>query len=188
MNVERCGRSIAYLKPDLSGDPAPPDFLLEGEDQPILRAVGLGLLATYLVDEGDHFRYIQVRDCVREEFTVDRLHRAGVSNLEALVFPQLEIRETRGIYAALADGNFEASLYLCDRFWSEIVPEYCAEPCAVVVPARDVLVFGAADDASTIRELHDVVARVWPGGDHLISTTIFRRQDGEWSALQETAG
>ena len=186
--MERCPRSIAYLKSAHGADDAGQAVRLKGEDQPILRNIGLGLLASYLVDEGDHFEYVQVRDCVREEYTVDRLHRAAVSNLETLVFPALEIREIRGVYAVLAGGHFEASLYLSDRFWAEIAPECCVGPYVVVVPARDVLAFAVAEDAAAIQELRDVVARVWRGNDHLVSSTIFRRDTGEWSVLQEAAG
>jgi hypothetical protein len=50
----------------------------------------------------------------------------------------------------------------------------------VAAPARDVICFCDSSSTEGLAELRAVIARVWPGGDHLLSDRIFERKDGRW--------
>ena len=59
---EFCARALAYLKPALPGDePDEADIVLSREHSPVLTNLNNGLLVAYLVDQVDHFRYVQQR-------------------------------------------------------------------------------------------------------------------------------
>ena len=81
----------------------------------------------------------------------------------------------------MAGGNFEASLILLDDLWDGAFQQFVDGPRAVAIPARDILVFADARRADACGELRDVIARVWPGGDHLLSDKLFTRTAGAWT-------
>jgi hypothetical protein len=75
---------------------------------------------------------------------------------------------------------FEASLLLVDALWDGALSQYAPNGFGIAVPARDVLAFADAGSASAIDELRAVVSRIFPGGDHLITPELYRRQSGRW--------
>jgi hypothetical protein len=54
----------------------------------------------------------------------------------------------------------------------------------VAVPARDVLAFTDAKSAAGIAELRGLVDRLFPGGDHLISPDLYKRDAGRWLRVE----
>lgn len=84
------------------------------------------------------------------------------------------------IFAMFLDGSFEASLLLVDPLWDEALVGYAPNGFIVAVPARDVLAFADAKSAAGVAELRMLVGRLFPGGDHLISPDLYRRDSGRW--------
>jgi uncharacterized protein YtpQ (UPF0354 family) len=154
---------------------------LAGEDEPVLRDLGNGLLVTYLVDAGEAFEYIQGRHLHAAGITPDTLHRTAIDNLYTLAERHLQVQPFGSIYAVFMEGHFEASVLLLDTVWDHSLADRARGGFLAVVPSRDVLAFGDASSASTRIELEAVVQRVVAGNaDHLLSTSFYRRTGSAW--------
>jgi hypothetical protein len=170
-----CERAIAYLKADLTGEGGEAVSLV-GDDEPILRSLGNGLLVAYLVDEGDYFSYVQRRHLDLAGLSESALHNKAVANLATL----LEQREARlhdlaeGASAIIFDGNFEASLILVDFLWDEELAHLAPNGFVVAIPARNTLAFCDAQSQAGLVELRHVIARV-RDGDHPLQPALYRR-------------
>jgi len=183
-----CSRAVAYLKPQVPEDAPGPVVEMTGEGEPIIHEAAPDLLGVYLVEEGSQFRYVQRRDLTRERVSEVELHAFGLANLDTLAAERLEIRAIGPIFAVLLDGNFEASLLLSEQFWSKTAPSCVAGPYAATVPARDVLAFGPLADPEALAGLTAVVERVWPGGDHLLTRSLYKQAPTGWAKLSPPAG
>jgi hypothetical protein len=84
------------------------------------------------------------------------------------------------IFALFLDGNFEASLLLLDDLWDQALSGYAPNGFVIAVPARDVLAFCDQASEEGVGELREVAARLFPGGDHLISPQLFSREGDRW--------
>jgi uncharacterized protein YtpQ (UPF0354 family) len=82
MSHNFCNRAIAYLKPSL---PASDAVELPEHDEPVLTDLSNGLLVAYLVDQGDHFEYVQRRHLADANLTEAALHQNAVNNLTTLL-------------------------------------------------------------------------------------------------------
>ncbi|MFH1023894.1 MAG: hypothetical protein V1809_10975 [Planctomycetota bacterium] len=182
----RVQRSIAYLKAEIPASAPDPVVSLSFEDSPVLRKFVPGLLAAYLVDDGDRFSYIQGRDLREAGVGEDQLHFQAVSNLARFADGKLRIQRSGLVWALFLDGNLEASLIMLDGLWDGSLREYVRSP-VVAVPARDVIAFCDSSSADGISELRAVVDRVWPGGNHLLSRDLYRRQERNWHVVVQTS-
>jgi hypothetical protein len=172
--------AIAYVKAEVPDSDLGPVVALNADDSPVLMQLGNGLLVAYLVDEGDHFSYVQGRDLLPSGLDLPALHRSAVANLADLAHERVTIRQSGPIWALFLDGNLEASLLLLDDLWDEALGSYHAGNPVIAIPARDVICFCDAASSDGVRELRAVVGRVWPAADHLISERLFRRQSKQW--------
>ena len=180
--MNTCRDAVAYLKMEVLSDDGPV-VELSHDDSPVLKTLGQGLLAAYLVDEGPNFRYVPNRECAPAGFDTEELHRVGIMNLAALAQTELEVRSYRGIFVALMGGNFEASMILVDTFWEEVVPAFLPGPIVAAFPARDILSFGEAGSPAVMAELEAVIGRTFPDGDHLLSDKLHVRRERAWVPL-----
>jgi uncharacterized protein YtpQ (UPF0354 family) len=176
-------RAIAYLKPALPDD-GTSALQLSREDSPILRPLVDGLLVCYAVDTGSEYQLVQQRHLDHERVDANALHRTGLTNLAELI----NQRETRvqpygNIFAVMMGGDFEASLLLVDALWDQVFRQFVQGDYAAAVPARDVLAFCDAASAAGIDELRQLIARVYPGGDHLLTDRIYVRREARWQPL-----
>ncbi len=103
-----------------------------------------------------------------------------MSNFLGFIAERTRMQAHGGIFALFLDGNFEASLLLVDSLWDESLASYAPNGFVVAVPARDVLAFADVGSASGVAELRVVVSRIFPGGDHLIASDLYRRRAGRW--------
>lgn len=170
-----CERAIAYLKADLTGEGGDAVSMV-GDDEPILRRLGNGLLVSYLVDEGEYFSYVQRRHLTLSGLSESALHEKAVANLAAL----LGQREARlldavdGVSAIIFDGNFEASLVLVDSLWDEEFAHLVPNGFLVAIPTRHTLAFCDAQSQVGIAELRRVIARA-QNEDHPLQPVLYRR-------------
>lgn len=176
-------RAIAYLKTQIADDNGPV-IALSQDDSPVLRPFSVPLLASYVVDAGESYEFVQNRHLVEDGIDEEALHRIGLENLAQL----LNDRSTRvqpygNIFAVMMGGDFEASLILLDPLWDEHFRQFVSGDYAVVVPARDVLAFCDASSTAGVDELRQVVHRVFPDGDHLLSDRVHVRRQGTWEPL-----
>jgi hypothetical protein len=176
-----CLRAVAYLKSQVT-DNHEVDITLSEADSPVLRNLGHGLLAAYLVDEGEYFSYVQHRQLADSLLNCDELHAHAVANLTALAEKHAEVRPYGNIYAVIMGGNFEASIILVDEFWSEWYAQLAPDGFLAAFPARDLLAFGNAS-AAVISELNEFLERVNDGLDRPLSSNLFRRVGSAWVPL-----
>ena len=142
-----------------------------------------GLLTLYLVDRGSDFLYVQNRHLREAVWTVAQLHSRAVDNLAQYAQGKTKLQAFGDAYALLFDGNFEASLLAVDKFWERVAAPRVGTDIAAAIPARDILAFCPADSSQGVAGLREVIARVFPGGDHLISDQVYRRVEGKWSPM-----
>jgi Protein of unknown function (DUF1444) len=171
--------AIAYLRPDLTGE-ASAEVVLSGDDEPILRPLGNGMLVAYLVDEGNHYRWVQQRHLAAEGITPEALHERSILNLSRKASNALRVTDQGGFFACFLDGDFEASLLLLDDLWDRDLCELVPNGFVAGVPARDILMFCDATSESGIREVSARIERVWPNGDHLLRRELYIRSNRAW--------
>jgi hypothetical protein len=165
-----CDRAIAYLKVAIVDNR--PAIEVTGPGEPVLRAVGNGPLAAYLVDVGFAFRYVQRRYLLGANVTADELHNRAVVNLLDFARDRLEIRPYQGVFAVLLGGNFEASLPLASSLWDDRLALLAPNGFVAAAPARDVLAFCDASSEGGIIELRAVITRAEAAGvDHALTPT-----------------
>jgi uncharacterized protein YtpQ (UPF0354 family) len=173
-----CNRAVAYIKPALVN--SGPTIDLPFENSPVFTDLGNGLMVTYIVDEGDVFKYIQHRHLTSAGLTVEELHKSAVKNLANIArINGLKINPYGSIFPLILGGNFEASLILVDELWDEWVGHLTPSGAIVALPCRDVLAFCDASSDAGIEELRRLVIRV-QGGDHPISPILYRRHESTW--------
>jgi len=178
---EFCARALACLKRALPGDePREADIVLSREHSPVLTNLNNGLLAAYLVDQMDHFQYVQQRHLEGAELTQAELHRQGIANLRALLKQNdIKVQPYGNVFAVLCGGNFEASAVLVDELWNDALTHLAPNGFVVAIPCRDILAFCDAGNASGLQELRQIIERT-QDGDHPISSVLYRRHGGTW--------
>jgi uncharacterized protein YtpQ (UPF0354 family) len=181
---EFCARALAYLKPALpDGDEA--DIVLSREHSPVLTNLNNGLLVAYLVDQVDHFRYVQQRHLDGAGLTQAALHQQGIANLRALLKQKdIKVQPYGNVFTILCGGNFEASAVLLDELWSNALAHLAPNGFVVAIPCRDILAFCDAGNASGLQELRHIIERV-QHGDHPISSVLYRRHAGAWKSYAD---
>jgi hypothetical protein len=182
----RCERAIAYLKALVDDDDPAPVLTLGHESSPVLRELGNGLLVSYVVDEGQHFKLINNEELEADGLTIDELNDIALGNLaDAANARGVEVHPYDSIFAVIAGGNFEASLLLVDDLWDRAFRQFVTGPYAVAIPARDILAFGDAGDPVARAQLRAVIGRAWPTADHLLSDHLFTRSHQGWTLLAD---
>jgi uncharacterized protein YtpQ (UPF0354 family) len=178
---ELCARALAYLKrarPDDEPDDAA--IVVSREHSPVLTDLNNGLLVAYLVDQVDHFRYVQQRHLDGAGLSQAELHQQGIANLRALLEQQdIKVQPYGNVFAILCGGNFEASAVLVDGLWNDALAHLAPNGFVVAIRCRDILAFCDAGNASGLQELRQIIERT-QDGDHPISSVLYRRHAGTW--------
>ncbi len=170
---------MAYLMPSLPNAEA--IIEVAEPDVPVISDLNNGLLVGYLVDQGDHFQYIQQRHLTGAGMTEAELRRGAINNLAALLEEKGAAVQPYGdTFAVFFGGNFEASLVLVDVLWDEQLAHLAPNGFIVAIPNRDILAFCDEKSESGIEQLRQIIGRV-EGGDHPITPTLYRRdQSRTW--------
>jgi hypothetical protein len=111
------------------------------------------------------------------------LHRNAVADLAALAQQRLRVSKCDGNYAALLGEDFEASLLLLDWQWDQRLTQLAPNGFLACIPARDILAFCDSGSVRGSEELRLLVDRVWSGADHLVTRSLFRREQGRWERV-----
>jgi uncharacterized protein YtpQ (UPF0354 family) len=155
-------------------DAEPTVELAEG-DTPVISDLKNGLLTGYLVDQGDHFRYVQQRHLLEAGLTEAELHQHAIGNLAVLLDTDApKIQPYGDAFVVFFGGNFEASLILVDAFWDERLEHLAPNGFIVAIPNRDILAFCDAESATGVENLRGVITRT-RDGDHPITSNLYRR-------------
>jgi uncharacterized protein YtpQ (UPF0354 family) len=179
---EYCLRSIACLKLEPPAERVQELLLVHGND-PVVHLLGHGLMIAYLVDEGDHFSYVQHEQLSEAGLAPAEFHAQAMQNLFTLAEQRVDVRPLGNIHTVIAGGNFEASLLLLDVFWTGWYGHLAPNGFVAAFPARDLLAFGDANSAEAIAELQALCDRTSGKVSHPLSSRLFRRIDGAWEPL-----
>ncbi|SFF52256.1 Protein of unknown function [Duganella sp. CF458] len=166
-------RAVAYLKSTVEAD-GEAALALPESDSPVLRPVGCGLMAAYVVDEPEGLVYVQHRHLAEGGMDAAQLHRSAIANLDQLCSQQMRVEQHGPIFGVFVDGNFEASMFLLQALWQRDLADLVDEGFMVAVPARDILAFCDMASEEGVATLKEMVERVQQNGDHLISGNTFR--------------
>lgn len=165
---------LPYIKVAATSDA---DITLSADDSPVVEKFVGDLLITYVVDEGAHLRLVTESERRAAELSVAALREMALANLNAKIAASgVRLAPHANITAVLFDGNLEATLLL----WDELIPhlrERHGSELLAAVPARDIL---AVSSPAHVNELREVIGRIWPDGDHLLTRDVLRHVDGEW--------
>jgi uncharacterized protein YtpQ (UPF0354 family) len=187
-------RAVACLKaayPEPTGDEG---MAIPESEHPVLKPWSDDLVVAYLVDQGDHFEYVQQRHLASLNVepnlsdtslqTASKgLHEMGLINLAHVASQKLRVANYGAIRAVFLDGHFEASLLLLDDLWNKTFAAEAPNGAVAAVPSRDVLAFCDAKSEQGLQELQALVDRVWAAnGDHLLTRTLYQRVNDGWVA------
>lgn len=174
---------LPYLKAIVSDDDddGRPAIRLSAEASPILDPFVADLAVAYVVDEGHDLTFVTESDLASAGLSLDELRVVARENLAALADQgRVRMHVQRSHRVFLFDGNLEATLVLWDDLL-DLAHEALGPDLLVAVPARDILAIGPP---SAVEELQDVIDRVWPVGDHLLSRSVLRRFGDQWSVYR----
>ena len=171
-------RSMPYLRLSLPEEEL--QVIVTAGSAPVLRDLGNGLLVAYVLDAGDHLQYLQLRHLEDSGMNESELHEHAVYNLAAVANEKLRVESHDRVFAAFLDGNFEATLILIDDLWDKRLARTISDGFVAAVPARDIMAFCDATSSEGIAQLRQVVARANVGGDHLLTSILYRRQGQKW--------
>jgi len=179
-------QAVAYLKASPVDAPSLV-YRLSILDEPVIRPAFAGLHVCYLVDRGQCFEYVQNRHLQAEGISADQLHQIGLSNLRRLAIKRRwRVEPHSQIFAFVMGGDFEATAMLVNEFWNNEFRQFVSGKYAAAVPARDVMVFCDAGHPEAVTQLQQVIGRIWPNGDHLISNKVYVRKHDNWEVRRNT--
>jgi len=93
----------------------------------------------------------------------------------------MTIQKHEDILYFSGSGNFEASLLLVPEIWEEWLLEHCPNGYIAAIPARDILAVCDKNHPEGISKLNNIINKVWPDGDHLLSRKLFKYANGQWA-------
>jgi uncharacterized protein YtpQ (UPF0354 family) len=173
-------RAIAYLKAANLND-GKPAISLPHAATPVVKSYSADLCICYVVDSGNQFEYIQNCHVEKDGIDDDKLHRTGLENLRKWAGSHnTRVQPYGNIFAVLMGGNFEASLILLEDFWDHSFRQFLKGEYAAAIPARDILSFCDTNSPEGINELQQLINRITPKGDHLISEKIYVRRNNKF--------
>jgi uncharacterized protein YtpQ (UPF0354 family) len=133
------------------------------------------------VDEGGAYQYVQNRHLDQDGISEADLHEIGLRNLAAHASQgNLQVQPYGSIYAVLMGGDFEASLILLKDLWDHHFRQCVSGEYSIAIPARDILAFCDRTSAAGLAELRQLIERIYPTGDHLLSNQIYVRDQNQW--------
>jgi uncharacterized protein YtpQ (UPF0354 family) len=169
---------LPYVKAWVDDDDDGPCIELSGTESFVFEPYIGKLFVSYVVDEGATLRLITVGECQALGVSTKMLRKTAMANLSRSVEERgVRLSRHSEIITLLFDGNFEATLLLHDELWPHLHERLGGELFAVA-PARDVLAVSAPHG---LNELREVIARVWPDGDHLLTRDVYRRVNETWT-------
>lgn len=156
------------------------NITLSEAQAPVVTDLGNGLYVVYLVDDGENLTYVQHHHLQSANVKESALHEIGLMNLARKAKENLRTIEHGEIHGLLLDGMFEASLLLLDELWNGPLAKYAPNGAVIAIPTRDVLAFCDSQSAQGLTELKQLVGRSLPTEDHVLTSTLFRREGGDW--------
>ena len=153
-------------------------------EKPIVKKYLGDVVITYLIDFEDTYVYINKSKLETWGIGLDSLNTTAIDNLEEFAESQYKLYGDSSYAMITLDGNLEASLMLCDKFWNNISYILPNKSWVIAIPARDILVLSTVANEKGINSLKDAINKTFKQGDHLISRWLFIRENNKWNTFQ----
>lgn len=137
----------------------------------------------YAIDSQDSIAYLTETNRVALRLELPALRSLALANLKRLV-PKVSRQGQGPVFMMVADGNYESSLLLAEKFWDDQTTEVPGEIVAAV-PSRDVLMFTGSASTEGLRELRVAAANLHAKGSRAVSTTLIIRRNDRWERFSE---
>jgi uncharacterized protein YtpQ (UPF0354 family) len=157
---------------------------IKESEKPIVKKYLGDVVITYLIDFEDIYVYINKSKLEKWGIGLDSLNTTAIDNLEELAESQYQLYGDSSYAMITLNGNLEASLILCDKFWDNISYFLPNKSWVIAIPARDLLVLSAGANEKGINKLKDAINETFIHGDHLISRWLFIRENNKWNTYQ----
>ncbi len=148
-----------------------------GDTSQIVQAPGFGdMVVLFVVDSPDGTASISPEMVAMAGLTPESLAALALENLRAKAV-DLKLEGQSPYYLTL-DGYYESSLLLDADLWAGIAAQI--GPLAMMVPARDLVMFAPVDDAAALQIMQDLAVDVIAQAPYAISGLVYLWQDGTW--------
>jgi hypothetical protein len=176
MNIKK---AVAYLKRIVPGE-GKLIADIPADDQPFHLPFSSEIAIFFLVDTGDHYAMVQNRHFQEQQLSPCELLERAISNLDIVRRSEIEVRSHHGILTFEGNGNLEASLLLIPELWDIGLASFCPNGFIAAIPARDALAVCDRNDLESIKGLRQFIESAWSGSDHLLSKSLYVREEGKW--------
>lgn len=143
----------------------------------VRRAFAPGLEEVLVADARTSIAFVPVGQLAHmrvgetDAFTWGRIHTETLART-------VRFEDEDGIRIAVLDGNFETSLLVLDRLWTQLA-EDMGGTVAVAMPTRSRLLVARASDARAMARLREI-ARAEGRGELGLSDRVYLRQGRQW--------
>lgn len=156
----------------------------DNDTQAPVRMFSHEAVVVYLVDQGDHYEWVDEADMVAADLTFDQLHEIGVMNL-ARMFDRLRIDDVGGVLMLSGLGLFEASMILCTPLWEsdEFLSRFGLMGPIASIASQDTLGVCVRGDDDALDRLRQGRQAVWskvPRDTRLCQDLYAMTIDGRW--------
>lgn len=139
------------------------------------------MVKVYAIDYPDRVAYVTDTNLTDAGITIDAVQEAAFANL-ATKLAQTQILNNGPGYMVITDGFYESSMLLDDALWADIAGQL-NDDIVMIVPSRDVVVFGAVSDPDIIDFLSFSLQDALANGTHPLSELMYIWRDGSWQVL-----
>lgn len=177
--------AIACIKLPANGDTGAASNI--PEDQQIYQhasGAGLGLDIVYVhIEDGQHI-HLKKYDVQHAGYTARDLYRTGLQNLWKKSVTHLKMHKNGPIRSITTDGHLEASLLLIGELWDKRLASLAENGFIVAIPSRNTLAFCDCKSEEGIQALKDLIKLTHENAEHLLTTSLYQRQDGKWAEIK----
>ncbi|WP_158286530.1 DUF1444 family protein [Chitinophaga sp. S165] len=168
-------------------DPKPVERVIEmsHDDSPVYETISTGLGIFYVLDKGSHYSFLQNRD-LSTTITLEKLHEIALNNLTEQVLDKTQLNgDPADIMMLVNGGNFEATMILVDRLWSQVERLFNDQIC-IALPARDLLFISGRNNPVGRESLRAAVRKAFDSQDleGALVRHIYARENNQWILIE----
>ena len=156
---------------------------LPPEEMPVREALAGDLYVTYALEWSDRHEYVTPRHCAQLGMRPDML-RAQATETLRMRRPDLAMNwypDARAVSIGLGN-DLEAGLLLDDALMDKLAQDVEGD-LVVAVPARTLFMATGTGHRDGLDKLWQMVDRMWPRGDYLLTRDLLVRRGGSWEIL-----
>ena len=180
-----CHDAIACINLPANGDTGAASNI--PEDQQIYHhasGAGLGMDIVYIYIEDGQHTHVRKNAVQQAGYTARDLYRTGLQNLWKKSVTHLKMHKNGPIRSITTDGHFEASLLLIGELWDKRLATLAENGFMVAIPSRNTLAFCDCKSEEGIQALKDLIKLTHENAEHLLTTSLYQRQDGKWAEIK----